>query len=204
MWGAVRRLTRFSIGSFLWLSLLAAVLVLWYLDRERLLKQIAIRNGTTGQSWSIRQIVGPPDTIGFGDFVTAWASASPDSGEEWVVVEFGSTANAVAVEIYETYNPGAVIRIAHVGIDGTEELLWQGVDPLANSLLGGGIAKIAFSKQVRTRRIKIVLATGSHPGWNELDAVALIDDGGQRQWVTQAWASSSFGTNRKIASWFWP
>src|SRR5688572_11549360 len=39
-------------------------------------------------SWSILQAVGPPDTPGAGDIVTAWASAQPDSQKEWLIFDY--------------------------------------------------------------------------------------------------------------------
>jgi hypothetical protein len=81
--------------------------------------------------------------------------------------------------------------------------LWQGTDPLQGTP-GGGVSRIPFSVPRRTRRLKIDIASKSYAGWNEIDAVGLLDNQGQRQWASKAWASSSFGLNRKPPSWYWP
>src|SRR5439155_24843995 len=39
-------------------------------------------------NWSILQAVGPPDTPGAGDIVTAWASSSTDSQKEWLILDY--------------------------------------------------------------------------------------------------------------------
>ena len=49
-------------------------------------------------------------------------------------------------------------------------------------------------------RLKIELASEAHAGWNEIDAVGLIDKKGTRQWASKAWASSSYGKNRERPS----
>jgi hypothetical protein len=187
----------------LWLSLLVAVLLLWYLDRERLSRQIAMRNVSHSTHWSIDQILGRPDTTSFGDIQTAWASKTQDAQDEYVVVEFPQAVMAAAVEIYETYNPGAVVRVSAVKANGSEVVLWSGVDPL-QAATGGGISRIAFSTPRRTRRLKIYIQSTAVSGWNEIDAVALVDGRGGRQWAMQAWASSSFGLNREPPVWYWP
>ena len=44
-----------------------------------------------------------------------------------------------------------------------------------------------------TRRVKIYLDSPNFPGWNEIDAVGLIDVRGKRQWAERARSSSSYG-----------
>lgn len=183
--------------------MLVAVLILWYQDHLELVKQLEIRNGVQGLSWSIDQVLGPPDTRRFGDFGTAWASRSMDSGDEIIVVEFPQSVAATAVQIVETYNPGAVVKVFSVSATGAELLVWEGVDPLGSNVAGGN-STIPFKEPVSTRRLKIVLASAEFAGWNEIDAVGLVDQHGSCHWASAAWASSSYGANREIPMWFWP
>jgi hypothetical protein len=187
----------------LWGSLFVAVLLLWYRDHRRLTRQLAVRYSWDRSSWSIDQLLGQPNTRGFGDISTAWASSSPDGRDEFVIVEFPHSMMAAAVEIYETYNPGAIVRVSAVAANGSETTLWQGADPLRGTP-GGGISRIPFSVPQRTRRLKIDIASKSYSGWNEIDAVGLVGHQGQRQWASKSWASSSFGLNRTPPSWYWP
>lgn len=196
---------KLSVASMLWLTLLIAILILWYQDHKRLSNQIStINGGVDSLSWSIDQVKGAPDTLGFGDRGTAWASTTEDAREEWLVVEFPSAKVVTEVHVYETYNPGAVVRIYSVDLAGGEELLWQGTDPLAASKVAGGIAKIKLDQSANTRRLRIVIDSASYPGWNEIDAVKMVDTNGGSQWVSKAWASTSFGKNRPVPSWYWP
>ncbi len=157
-------------------------------------------------SWSSSQIIGPADTPNYGDIPTAWASRTPDIQEEWIIVEFPKTVSATQVDIYETFNPGAVTQIYSVSMLGGESLIWEGKDPLAASLptRQTAISKIQFDSPVHTRRIKIVIDSRAFPGWNEIDAVELIDQNGKRQWASAAWTSSSFGKNISKPYWFLP
>lgn len=157
----------------------------------------------TRSSWSVRQVLGKPNTSVAGDQVTAWASQSQDSGMEWLVVEFPTRMNATKIQIEETYNPGAVNRICSVDWRGNETEIWKGVDPTPQGS-GKGSSVIAFDQPVSTRRVKIYLDSATVRGWNEIDAVALIDKSNAKQWAIDAWASSCFGENQELPQWFWP
>ena len=77
---------RFRLMDMMWLALVSALLILWYKDHQSMSNQLASVNTRT--SWSVRQVLGLPDTPRAGDYGTAWASASQDSGVEWLIVEF--------------------------------------------------------------------------------------------------------------------
>ncbi len=186
------------------MTLVVAILVLWYQDHRAMQSKLEGYTTNRSLSWSIDQILGQPDTSTFGDKRTAWASKSKDARIEFVIVEFPYTVNAVGVHVYETYNPGAVVLVHTVDMSGREHLVWNGRDPLLKSGVRGGVAKLRFGQSHRTRRLRIVLDSGAVPGWNEIDAVALEADNGEFQWASKAWASTSYGRNREVPSWFWP
>ncbi|MCG8650972.1 MAG: hypothetical protein MI861_14125 [Pirellulales bacterium] len=191
------------LRDMFWLSLLAAVLMTWYRDRQALLSQMNESLGRPGVNWSVLQATGAPDTPVPGDQVTAWASETRDDAPEWLILEFPWRSNLAKVEIVETYNPGAVRRICSVSSSGAETELWKGIDPTpTTAAMGRSIIKIP--RGTRTRRIKIYLDSKTVPGWNEIDAVALHDVNGSVQWATNAWASSAFGENQDLPRWFWP
>lgn len=194
---------RFQLRDLLWLALLSAVAMTWYRDHQQLQEQISARIENRGSSWSIKQILGAPDTPSPGDRSTAWASASQDSSPEWVVVEFPKIFDVATVEVVETYNPGAVRRVCSVNALGLEHELWKGSDPTPTSALMGR-SLFSVPKGTQTRRIKVYLDSVAVPGWNEIDAVALHDRDGSIQWATDAWASSAFGSNQELPNWFWP
>ncbi len=194
---------RFQLRDLLWLSVLSAVLMTWYRDRTALADKLALRTGAAQTSWSIRQVLGVPNTPIAGDQPTAWASSGQDDSKEWIIVEFPWSANLAKVEIVETYNPGAVRRVCSVNAAGFETELWKGKDPTpTTAVMGRSI--IPIPKGTWTRRIKIYLDSPAVAGWNEIDAVALHDRDGTIQWASNAWASSAFGDNQVLPRWFWP
>ena len=194
---------KFRLADLIWLSLIAALLMTWYRDHQSLKLQLAQNNGLVRTSWSINQLLGKPNTPIAGDQQTAWASSSQDGQVEWIVVEFPTAVDVATVEVVETYNPGAVVRVCSVSMTGKETEMWRGVDPI-KPVGGMGRSLIKPTKQVRTRRIKVYLDSPSVAGWNEIDAVAIHSKDGKVQWATNSWASTSYGDHRDPPQWYWP
>src|SRR5688572_7227291 len=111
-----------------------------------------------GFNWSPTQATGAPDTPTAGDKVTAWASASADGTQEWLVLEYENAVVPKAGEIHENHCPGAVVRVGVFAEDGTEVTAWSGVDPTpVNAPSGAGVSKIPLSAAVKTRQVKIYI-----------------------------------------------
>lgn len=143
------------------------------------------------RNWGPEQATGAPDSVGPGDIVTAWASLTQDDADEWLQLHYTQSVIPTQLRVYETFNPGAVVKISAVNDNGQEFVLWQGVDPLLNKATHG-VAEFALKTEIKTKQIKIYLASKSVPGWNEIDAVELVAKGGQRQFASVATASSTF------------
>ena len=143
------------------------------------------------RAWGPEQVTGKPDTFRAGDTPTAWASGTPDGQNEWLVLEYQRTVLPKAVKIFETFNPGAVHKVSLFNADGQEVEVWSGKDP-TSATEEMGVSEIAFEATFKTNRIKIYLDSKSVAGWNEIDAVALVDEKAEAQWVQRAEASSTF------------
>jgi len=194
--------------DLIWMVLLAAVIMRWHHDYRQLTEareEIASFTGMirTGSAWSIQQILGAPDTFAPGDRSTAWASESQDSQREWIILEFPQQVDLAKIVVHETYNPGAIDRIAVVDFTGLETDIWSGKDPTP-ATAAMGKSTFTFKNSIRTRRIKLYLDSPAVPGWNEIDAVALHGTDGSVQWASDAWASSAYGANQELPMWFWP
>jgi hypothetical protein len=186
----LRGATRVRLSTLLLLMAIAAILLAWRRDHETLLAEVErLRNADP--HWGADEATGAPDTTGFGDLRTAWASQTADGQREWLMLEFDETI-PVEVHIYETHCPGAVDKIARVNILGQESVLWQGADPTP-ATAPGGVSKIPVSGAPATRLLKIYLDSPAVHGWNEIDAVALVDAQGTLHWARRAAASSSYG-----------
>jgi hypothetical protein len=186
------RWIRFRISTILLLVTIVALVLAWRRDHLQLTEQLyQIQNPVTG--WSVHQATGPPDTSGFGDISTAWASATQDDRQEWLQLEYEDSVVPTAILVHETYNPGAVFKVTHVPRWGLEKVLWEGTDPTPAGA-GGGVSRLPVTSGIRTRRIKVYINSPAVPGWNEIDAVGLeYGDNQQVIWAERATASSSFG-----------
>ena len=98
-----------------------------------------------------------------------------------------------AIRIYETYNPGAVNKVSVFNLEGKEVTVWKGDDPTP---IGSGkcVSEIPLKVKFKTNLVKIYLNSTEVEGWNEIDAVGLVDADGKTQWA--AATSAEIGLNR--------
>jgi hypothetical protein len=157
----------------------------WYIWRDLASVQRPKRD------WGPEQATGEPDTNMAGDIVTAWASQSPDGQDEWLMLQYEDFVQPAAVLVYETYNPGALVRVTAFKPDGEEVELWKGVDPTAPDA-GMGVSEIPVKVDFKTNRVKLYIDSTNFPGWNEIDAVGLRDKGKKMHWAIAADASSTY------------
>src|SRR5262249_530533 len=147
------------------------------------------------RDWSPSQATGAPDAAGGTDSVAAWASASSDGQMGGVILDYAKEVVPKGIDVYEGYWPGAVRKNTAFTGDGKEVEVWSGVDPTPRNS-GQGVSHIPVSADVKTQRIKLYINSPAVPGWNEVDAVGLIDEAGQTQWAVAASASSWYGDGR--------
>lgn len=157
----------------------------WYIWRDH----TAVRRNK--RNWGPEQATGAPNTNAAGDRVTAWASRSADGQDEWLMVEFDKMMVPTAVVVHETYNPGALVRVTAFKSDGSEVEVWKGVDPTPVGA-GKGLSKIPIKITFKTRRIKLYIASSKVAGWNEIDAVGLVDKAKKVHWAARASASTTY------------
>ncbi len=71
----------------------------------------------TSSSWSAQQATGAPNTTVCGDQSTAWASATA-TGQDTLTLYYAIPVIPSQVNIYQTYNPGAIVLVEVVPADG--------------------------------------------------------------------------------------
>ncbi|HEY5927665.1 MAG TPA: hypothetical protein VIV11_38535 [Kofleriaceae bacterium] len=124
-------------------------------------------------SWSVQQALGAPDVYPrSGDIANAWASSEADAPTEFLEVAFATPQRMRALEIYETFNPGAITRVELITEQGTRI-----VEPRRELRRNGGAAVSTFGTTCTKERIvgaRLVVDSGNVAGWNEVDAVALL------------------------------
>jgi len=144
------------------------------------------------RSWGPEQATGVPDTPRAGDYRTAWASKTPDGQEEWLELEYGSLITPIAILVYETYNPGALVWISAGNSGARQRDLWKGTDPTGvKAKMGISVIPIAYP--IPVSRVRLHFDSKRVKGWNEIDAVGLLDAKGKTHWAVRAKASSYYG-----------
>lgn len=161
----------------------------WYIWRDRVTET---EPEARPRSWGPEQATGKPDTPQAGDLPTTWASATQDNSDEWLLLEYKTPVWGRSVRVYETFNPGALVRITAFALDGSEVEVWSRPRVVVRNE-EARIARLPFKTRVLTNRIKIYLDSPAVPGWNEIDAVGLLGASGGAQWATSAHASSTYG-----------
>jgi hypothetical protein len=154
------------------------------------------------RSWGPEQATGSPDSQNGSDQSSAWASLTEDDQDEWLVLSYEREVSATGIKVYENYKPGALSRVTIFTADGSEVEVWRGQDPTSADQQSG-VSSIDFSGRYWTDRVKIYLDSRRVKGWNEIDAVALIDDSGRTLWATGAEASSTYASHSQTAKVTW-
>lgn len=144
--------------------------------------------------YGAQQVVGAPDSP-VGDRATAWAPATQNGGQEWLLTEFSKPVEVAQIIVSENCGPGAITRITAITASGAEVPLWQGEAP---KVAAPSNTPFTAAANVTANRVKIYLDTAKVPGWNEIDAVQLVGRDGSRQWVRSASASSTYGNNLNL------
>jgi hypothetical protein len=144
------------------------------------------------RSFGPEQATGRPDVRQAGDNGAAWASQTPDGQREWLLCDFAAPIQARAIMVYESFNPGALVRVSAFNAAGDEVIAWEGEDPTPRNRQRG-ISVIPIKLDFPVQRVRLVIDSPAVPGWNEIDAVGIEDLGGTIQWASQAEASSTFG-----------
>lgn len=148
------------------------------LDADGLLRQWASDADGTSQysetSWNFQQATGAPDTFECGDIVTAWASAT-GTGEDYLVLYFDTPVLATEINIYQTYNPGAIVSV-EVGNRTTGEtlVLPDSADPPGNTGCPGVFTLEPGIVTFPVDTVLINLDQSITGNWNEIDAVEMV------------------------------
>lgn len=146
-------------------------------------------------NYSAAQAIGKPNTPSAGDMPTAWASATPDGQSEWLLLEYSQPIKAKEVHVVETFNPGALVRVTAFDSQGKEVEAWKGQDPTSQGSRMS-TSKIPIHLNFPISKIKLYIDSPCISGWNEIDAVGLLDEAGKLHWAQSAQASSTYGEER--------
>jgi hypothetical protein len=143
---------------------------------QELIRQWAVTAVASSQydnpDWAAAQSTGAPDTYPHcGDYRTAWASLDPH-GVDWLELRFAQPVIPRRVNIYETFAPGAVVKIDMRDLQGRQHTVWQG-RPQANRACPW-VFSVEVSADFRTNVVILRLDQSDHPTWDQIDAVELV------------------------------
>jgi hypothetical protein len=131
--------------------------------------------GTGNDSWSSRQVLGAPNTFGYGDIGTSWAPRPRNGTLEYISVGFDTAVFATGATIRETWGNGSVYQIDAIDTLGNLHQVWAGTDPsTAGAPYDFSISWDATSFLVNG--LKVYVNTSHSGDWEEIDAIRLTGD----------------------------
>lgn len=123
--------------------------------------------------WSAAQALGAPNTTSCGDITTAWASATTDSRREFLVLGIPTVLSANKIEIFETWNPGAIDTVyVRNAISGAWIEVFRttaAANPTCPTSKIINFTALPYS----INGIRIAMNSPVVPSWNEIDAIAV-------------------------------
>ncbi len=135
---------------------------------------IAYSTQYSADAWSAQRVLGPPDVFpDYGDRKNAWASHGADDRDEFIEVGFEVDDHVSGVEVYETFNPGAIDKIELIAKNG-RHLDVPITGPAPNP---GHSAHRVFEVRCTRERIasvRVHLDSKAVAGWNEIDAIGVV------------------------------
>lgn len=129
----------------------------------------------TETSWSAAQALGAPDVYPqHGDLAHAWASRGADDQPEWIELGYDTPRAVSAIEIYETYNAGAIERVTLITTTGRRIEVGHQESPLTGELASRKLVLEVPCTSEPIAAVRIEVASQRVSGWNEIDAVGLV------------------------------
>lgn len=127
----------------------------------------------TSTSWAASNALGAPDVYpASGDNAHAWASLGADSGPEWIEVGYAQPTPISAVDVVETFNPGAVQRVVLTTASGEHVVAYTGAAVAAGAASRTNRIAVACTAEPIVA-VRVELDSQAVPGWNEIDAIGV-------------------------------
>lgn len=151
-------------------------------------------------SWSALQITGKANTTECGDITTAWSSSSSSTGQDSLTALFPYAVIASQVDIYQTYNPGAITGVELILADESQVMVENSADPGTPC---PGVFSLPITEERPVIGVVIHVDQTITQNWNEIDAVQIkgtLSGDLMRQWASGASATSQATDAERSAS----
>jgi hypothetical protein len=129
--------------------------------------------GTT--NWAATQATGKPDVSTCTDDGAAWASAGKNT-VEWLELTYTASVIPSMVNIYQTYNPGQVVKVELLDTSGKYHSVYTAKPKAAETCPGVLNIPIADA-DYSVVGVKITVDQTVLKNWGEIDAVELVGMG---------------------------
>lgn len=141
---------------------------------------VAFSSQYSPTAWSAAQAIGKQNVYpAYGDINKAWASKIPDESREFLVLGLDTPQTAKTIEIYETFNPGAVDSVFLRKVDSGEWIKVYSKPAIVDLPKEARVFSIFLTEATfLVDAIRIAINEPAIEGWNEIDAVAIT---GQRE-----------------------
>jgi hypothetical protein len=127
----------------------------------------------SASSWAADRVLGAPDVFpAHGDLANAWASRGADDADEWIEVGYAQPVRVRAIDIFETYNPGAITAIDMITASGEHITAYQ-ASPSAKGQVSSKLHVDVACTDEPIVAVHVRLASRQVSGWNELDAIGV-------------------------------
>ncbi|MBK8955251.1 MAG: hypothetical protein IPM34_06815 [Saprospiraceae bacterium] len=111
----------------------------------------------------------------YGDFASAWASSTADGRREFLHLGYDFPSKIKGVAVFETYYPGAVDTVFALNPN-TNQWIPLYVGNAAPAPATARIFQVNFSPtDFKVSQIRVAINSPAVPGYNEIDAIGLID-----------------------------
>lgn len=120
--------------------------------------------------WSAARVLGAPDAAPGSDDPNAWASLGADDRVEWIEVGLAQPRRLSAVQVFESYNPGAVSRVELITTSGAHVVAFAGGPMRMGETANMRMFELACTDEP-IAAIHVTVDSMAVSGWNELDAI---------------------------------
>ncbi|UJR28827.1 hypothetical protein I4U23_010051 [Adineta vaga] len=127
-------------------------------------------------TWSANQVIGAPKVYPrYGDLNGAWAQGNR-ANNEYIIVEFAQAVNPEQIDIYETYNAGAVVKVSvrNGAFNGEWQTVWEVDAPHVET--HSRIFSVPCVNRVfhSINQIRLNVNCTAAGSWCEIDCIKLI------------------------------
>ena len=125
------------------------------------------------KAYAAKQVIGPPNALQAGKNAVAWAAQGPNTGIEYIVVEFSQPSQVKQVAIWENFNPGAIYQIFLIDTDGKEHQVYEQNKPVKVMQTARMFRHFMKLTPYEVSSLKLVLNTAEVFGSNQIDAIGI-------------------------------